>query len=636
MGRVRRQAVHQSRRVRCLAAARPAIRGRARAGVSRTRLAFARRLHDRAVRIHELHVVHRPAAGVRIAGHPHRVRRVVGRHGRLDDRCAGAGHAGALLDQVRGRLVAIRGRHGRVARRDDRALSERGRRMVGGVAQPAGEALAHRRDARRARRDVRIAPLLRIDVLREVRDRLAVHEGGRRYGRDRVRRAEIDVRVVDVGDVRHVHGLVHVDVVHHDVLVHAVVVARAPAAPARMPALARAEREPRAARRGGPADREADAPVEPAAASSADERDQRRRIDGRLADHDRARHPRPAVVDIRPAAVVIRREAPRRIIDPGPAPRRLPDPVPVVIGRPVGRRVVRHPYGAVARVVAPRAVRVEVLVAGDVARHVTGRHRAVLGRVAIRGPLVERVVGGRARLLRDLQAGAGEDHLLPGRQRVLAAVAIDGRAAAPHGDRRARAVRRDVDAVVAGARDAEREVRRIDFVRRAGRQRAHVRRHGAEADLQLRRRVVEVHHRQARRFAEPYGARADVQLGACTRVVPELVAGRERPVHGGIRPRIGAGRLGRHRARQVIEPRDAARRVAARLPGGRGIRRRGSRLRERGRQRGECREREQREAGGAREREVEGHDERCRCPGASIRADEFTISARAVSVLCVL
>ncbi|VWC02762.1 hypothetical protein BUB20358_04930 [Burkholderia ubonensis] len=424
-----------------------------------------RRLHDRAVRIDELHVAHRPAALVRIAGHLDRARRVVGRHAGFHHRRARAGHACALLDQMLGRPVAERGRHGRVARRDDRMLRDGGRRPIGGVAQPAGEALAHRRDARRTRRHVRVAPLLRVDVLREVRDRLAVYERGRGHGRDRMRRAVIDVRVVDVGDVRHVHGLVHVDVdvVHHDVPVYAVVVMRAPAAPARMPAFARAEREPRAARRGDAADREPDAPVE-AAAPAADECDERRRIDGRLADDDRTGHPRPAVVDIGPAAVVIRREAPRRVVDPGPAPRRLPDPVAVVVRRPALRHVVRHPGCAVGRVLAPRAVRVEVLIAGNVTRHVAGRHRALLVAVAAGGPLVERVEAGRLRLLRDLQAGAGEHDLLPGRQRVLAVVAVDGRAAAPHGDRRARAVRRDVDAVVAGAGDAEREVRRVDFI----------------------------------------------------------------------------------------------------------------------------------------------------------------------------
>ncbi|VWC08376.1 hypothetical protein BLA24064_05167 [Burkholderia latens] len=647
-------AVHRPRAVRCgrHRRIRPcAVRnGRHRRprpcglGLRSNGLALARRvrrLHDGPVRIHELHVAHRPRPGVRAARHADRVRPVVGRHVGPDDRRACARHVLALSCEMRGRLVAIRGRHGRIARRDERVLADRRRRTIAGRAQRAGKALAHRRNAGRARHHVRVAPLPGIDVLREARDRLAVHERGRRHGRDRVRRAEVHVRLVDVrdvGDVRHVHGLVHRDVVDHDVPVHAVVVMRTPAAPAGMPRFARAECEPCATGRGDAAHRQRDAPVGTAAA--AHERDERRRVDGRLADDHRAGHPRPAVVDIRPAAVVVRREAPWRVVDPGPAPRRLPDPVAVVIRRPVGRRVVRNPHRAVIRRFAPRAVRVEILVAGDVARHVAGRHRALLGCIAACSPLVERIGGGRGRLLRDLQVGAGEDDLLPRRQRILPVAAVDGRAAAAHGDGRARAVRRDVDAIVAWAGDAEREIRRVDFVRSAGRQRAHVRRYGAEADLQLRRRVVEVQHRQARRFAEPHRGRADVQLRARAGIVPQLVARGQRPVHGRVRPGIGAGRLRRHGARHVVQPRDAARRVAARLPGRRRIRRRLRRLRECGGQDGQRGEREQRAPRGSREGEQGSHDERlrryCRYCGALIRAVQFTISARPVSVLGVL
>ncbi len=605
------------------------------------RLAFARRasrLHDGAVRIHELHVAHRPCAAVRLARNADRASRIVGRHVRLHDRCAGTRYAPALLREVGRRVVAICGRHGGIACRDERVLGDRCRRTVARIAQAAREALAHRCNARGPRSDVRVAPLLRIDVLREVRDRLAVHERGGRYGRDRVRRAEVNVRLVDVGDigdVRHVHGLVHVDVVHHDVAVHTVVVVRAPAAPARMPRFARAEREPRAAGRGDTAHRERDAPV--GAAATAHERDQCRRIDRRLADDQRARYPGPAIVHVRPAAIVIWRETPWGIVDPRPAPRCLPDPVAVVIRRPVGRRVVRHPYLTVVRGFAPCAVRVEILVAGDVAGHIAGRYRALLGRVAAGGPLVERIGARGGGLLRDLQVGAGEHDLLPGRQRVLAVAAVDGRTAAAHRDRRARTVRRDVDAIVAGARDAEREIRRVDFVRSAGRQIAHVRRYGAEPHFQLGRRVIEVQHRQARRFTEPHRGRADVQFRARTGIVPELVAGRQRPVHGGIRPRIGAGRFGRHGTRQVIEPRDTAGWIAARLLCRGRIGRRAGRLCECG---GQCRkrdERDQRAAGGSLEREQGGHGERLRhYRGASIRAAEFTISVRPVSMLGVL
>ncbi len=258
---------------------------------------------------------------------------------------------------------------------------------------------------------------------------------------------------------------------------------------------------------------------------------------------------------------MIRREAPRRIVDPCPAPRRLPDPVAVAIRRPVGRHRVRRPHVAVLRVVAPCAVRIEVLIAGHVARHVARGDRAVFGGVAACGPLVEGVGAGCA-VVRDLlQVRAGEGDLLAGRDRHLATVAIDGRAAVAHRHRRAAAIRRDVDAIVARRGDAKREIRRVDFIRRAGRQRAHARRQRALRDFQLRVAVVEIEHVEARRFAQTHRGRADVHLRARAPVVPELVAGRERTVDLRVRPVAGAGRFGRHRALHVVEPRDASRRI---------------------------------------------------------------------------
>lgn len=593
----------------------------ARGRIARAGLRGALGLRDARARVDELHVAHRPAVRcARVFRRAHRPHRIVRRHGGLHDGRARAGHSRAALREVRGELIVVGRRHGRVARGDDRALRDGRGRPVRGVAQRAGEALPHRRHARRARADVRVAPLLRIDLLREARHRLTVDERGGRHGGHRVRRAEVHVRVVnvrDVRDVRHVHRLVDVDVVdvvHDHGLVHVLVIVRAPAAPARPPWVARAEREPCHARRRDAADREAHAPVE-AAAASADERDERGRVAGRRADDERTRHPGPRVVDVRPTAVMVRCEAPRLVVDPGPAPRRLPDPVAGAVRRPAGGHRARHPYFAVVGVLPPRSVRIEILVAGDFARHVARRHRALLGRVAARHPLVEAVGRRHGARVRDLQRGAREDDPLAGRHRHLRAVAVDGRAAAPHGDGRARAVGRDVDTIVSGRADREREVRRVDFIRRAGRQLAHMRRQRAERHLQLRVRIVEIEDRQARRLAEPHRGRADVQLGARARIVPELVARRERAVDGCVRPVARARGLGRHRARQVVQARDAARRIAARLPGDTGGRRRDV-LRDGGRQRGEHRDGDERMAGDACEREwmASGkHGHRCLC-----------------------
>ena len=72
---------------------------------------------------------------------------------------------------------------------------------------------------------------------------------------------------------------------------------------------------------------------------SADPADERRRVV--RTDVSRTRHPAPAMTHERPASVVEGREAPARVVDPGPAPRRDPAPAAVAIRRPVLHDVPR-------------------------------------------------------------------------------------------------------------------------------------------------------------------------------------------------------------------------------------------------------------------------------------------------------
>ena len=99
-----------------------------------------------------------------------------------------------------------------------------------------------------------------------------------------------------------------------------------------------------------------------------------------------ARRPRPALVDLHPAAVVEWRVAPRRVVDPGPAPWRDPGPAAVAVRRPVGGDRARHPQRAVFGVVAPDAVLVEVFVAGHFGGDVTRRGGAVVAHGRAAGP----------------------------------------------------------------------------------------------------------------------------------------------------------------------------------------------------------------------------------------------------------
>lgn len=82
------------------------------------------------------------------------------------------------------------------------------------------------------------------------------------------------------------------------------------------------------------------------------------------------RYPRPVVVDIDPAAVVIRRPAPRFVADPRPAVRRTPRPMPIAIRSPVsvsGQHSSTWPPDPAKLVaVVPIAVGVQIFCAPDV------------------------------------------------------------------------------------------------------------------------------------------------------------------------------------------------------------------------------------------------------------------------------
>ena len=106
-------------------------------------------------------------------------------------------------------------------------------------------------------------------------------------------------------------------------------------------------------------------------------------------------HPAPAFVPMHPAAVVAGREAPGRIVYPGPAPGTDPAPVAETVRRPVQRHALRHPHRSVERIDHPVAVTVELFVTHDVTRHIARRTRIVLASIAALGPQVQAVGGAR-------------------------------------------------------------------------------------------------------------------------------------------------------------------------------------------------------------------------------------------------
>src|SRR5581483_12422038 len=97
-------------------------------------------------------------------------------------------------------------------------------------------------------------------------------------------------------------------------------------------------------------------------------------------------------------------------------------------------------------------------------------------------------------------------------------------AAAAYGDDGRTIARIDVDAIVADAARDERDRRRVDFVGLVAMQPPHVQAQRALRQFDLREFVLEIEKVETRVVIEMQGRRADLELGACIRVGPELVA----------------------------------------------------------------------------------------------------------------
>ncbi len=128
--------------------------------------------------------------------------------------------------------------------------------------------------------------------------------------------------------------------------------------------LAKAEREPAHAYAETSTESKSDAPV-----LASQEAHKRGTIEGALVNRTRA--PAPAASDVLPAAIVIRREAPRLIPYPSPTPRANPVPIAVAIGSPAHVYNSWVPDVAIFGFFVPSAVVVQVRPAGDILRDVS-------------------------------------------------------------------------------------------------------------------------------------------------------------------------------------------------------------------------------------------------------------------------
>ena len=197
----------------------------------------------------------------------------------------------------------------------------------------------------------------------------------------------------------------------------------------------------------------------------------------------------------------------------------------VAIWRPAGGDPVRRPDPPVARIDAPAAVAVELLVADDFVRNVARRRRRVGAAIALARPAVEVVVAPRGQHVVVGQAGTVEAVALPRRDRISSAFAVDLGLTALHRHRGRVVGWIHLDAVVAGAANRERQVGRVDLEALSWPEAAHADLQRALRQLDLGDAVVEIEKRHVAVGAEPDRGAADLQLGARTRVGPQAVAG---------------------------------------------------------------------------------------------------------------
>ena len=290
--------------------------------------------------------------------------------------------------------------------------------------------------------------------------------------------------------------------------------------------------------------------------------------------HDVTRDPDPAAVPVHPAAIVEGREAPRRIVDPGPAPRLDPGPVAVAVRRPPRHHGMRHPHGPIVGGVTPVAVLVQVLVADRLARHVARRARVVPATVAGGAPLLP-VVGrqGVANVVTG-GIGAGDDGGLVALHRERRAGGGDFGFTAPHRHRGRVPGRVHVDAIAAGAEQGHGAVGRVDLEAVLVVEIAQPHAERALRQAHLGRVVVEREEPGRGVWREPQGGRAEGDLRARVGVGPQVVAPVQRVVDRGGRPVVRIARAERHRAAEVAEPPHAARGIDLRsvtaLEGGQG------------------------------------------------------------------
>ncbi len=163
-----------------------------------------------------------------------------------------------------------------------------------------------------------------------------------------------------------------------------------------------------------------------------------------------------------------------------------------------------------------------------------------------------------------MAVGLGDAHLLARTHGLHLVVRSRLALAAAHRNQCARAVFVDVDAILAGAQQGERHLRRVDLKAFLIAEPAQAHAQGAGGNLHLRHGIAQVDESEISAAVQAQRGRPRADFGPRSGLGPQLVAGRERPVEGGGHPILDAGRLERHHPVNETESGGAARWIIGR------------------------------------------------------------------------
>jgi hypothetical protein len=289
------------------------------------------------------------------------------------------------------------------------------------------------------------------------------------------------------------------------------------------------------------------------------ENHQRRSIHGTNHGDWHGRHPAPGSPHIHPAAVVERRPTPRGVVDPIPAPRLNPSPMSITIGRPVGHFAGGKPHRTIRTNAAPHAtLRVQIRVAGQVARNVERRRGGVFTRVPKRAKRVELVGRGHRSRIQGRILSAGGRHLRTHMYRGGLVADLDFSVTIAHRRNGGCAVFSHVHAIVAIPQQREGELGSVDLEALPGRQGVQPDVQRSSGEFDLAHPVVEVQKREIGTGAHADRCIIRLKLSQTVRLSPDVVAIGHRMVELRWNPVVDAGGLKRNGAGYISQAGDPA------------------------------------------------------------------------------